>query len=150
MSEIITHTTLNHIGYVQCLYEKSDRLFKSFVRPVAAFDRDGKIDRASKVFCEIAGMAEDDVRFRLANLFDWFNDWNAGLTETARGVFTSAEPMTVVHGIAIPLRPGSRNTKAELERYTEAAFFPMSYDGKKIEYGGILLAGEPITFSGNP
>jgi len=135
-----TEESSARIKYVRYIYENIEKYptaFESFVFPIAIYDNAGTIIKATMLFNELAGITEDEINQRKVNISDCLNYGNAGLSEATHSVFNDTEK--VLHGLVRPLNSKTAVTKSESAIYTGAVFFPMTYKGKHIEYGAVLL-----------
>jgi PAS domain-containing protein len=77
------------MGYVQYIYKNRDTYsaFEDFSFPIVLYDRKGIIAAANKRFRDFTEIKEDDIRPGKINIFDYLDDENAGLLETAHNAF---------------------------------------------------------------
>ena len=148
MSEINAHNVHIRVAYIQSVYRESDRVFEMFMQPIAAYDKDGKIVKASRDFRKLSGITEEDIRTRSADIFDCLNNENAGITEAARSVFDEKYTEKIVNNLVCPLLPKTEVAKKLLDKFKSAVFFPMSHIEGSVEYGGVLLMEEEKMDSG--
>jgi len=135
----------NQIDFIRFLYlnpEKHPTGLDMLVNPIAVYDRDGNIVNANKDFRKISDIAEDDIRGKGANLFEYLNNTeNEGLTEAAKTALYNGTKY--FEEIKLPLLVKTARAAKEMALYTKAAFFPITHnrDGS-VKYGAMLLAKE--------
>ena len=66
------HERLDHIRYYYTHTETCPRTFETWSFPIAAYDREGVIHRANKMFREFAGISGDDIRCGVTR---WYHQW---------------------------------------------------------------------------
>jgi hypothetical protein len=122
--------------------------FLGYPRSVAAYDRDGTVVQATKLFCEIAGIKWEDICCRKVNIFNILNGENAGLPEIMRNVFNDIE--TTLPDMAYPFHIKTDAGKSKAALYMEISVFPISYEvnNEDVRHGGILLLEKEKTDSG--
>ena len=134
INEKAVHTRVEHIRYI---YQKSHLAFETYMQPIAAYDRDGRIVRATSDFRALAGITGDDISKGSANIFDCLNGGNAGILEAVRDVFNDTE--IIVPTNMHPLHFKTTVAEYQLSKFKYAVFFPMAYAEKSVRYGGVVL-----------
>lgn len=128
------------MGYVQYAYKNRDTYsaFEDCTFPIALYNRDGIIAAVNKRFYDFTGVKDIDIQHGKINIFELFDNENAGLLEAARNAFDGKE---------IVYRSGKRILRAEpdtpedrlLKKHPNAMFYPMTRDNNGIKLVGILL-----------
>ena len=130
----------NRLDYARYVYKNAEGVFEDFAQPIAAFDRDGRIIKATGLFRKLAGITEDEIRQGGASIFNCLNNKNAGLLEAAQNVFGDGEK--ILTDLVRPLRVKSHTAEFQAAQYTRAAVFPFTYLSGDIEYGAVYLMYE--------
>jgi len=130
----------NVAGYIQSIFQKSDKIFEKIKEPIAVFDGKGKIVRTTKLFRKLACITEDDISGGVS-IYDCLNDENTGLSEAVES-FLLHDSKKKIENLVFPLLPKTESVKEELADYTAVLLFPVSYDREWMEYGGVMLIAE--------
>ena len=129
------------VDYIQYVYQNTDRhpgYFERLPFPVAVYDIVGTIIRANRVFRNITGTTEDDIRNEKANIFDLIDKKNAWFfTKAAFGAFDGSEK--VYENIGPALTPCDDVAARLVAKFPHAIFFPMAYDREGVRHAAVLL-----------
>ena len=134
------HRRVDYIQYTYSNTQIHPRAFEISSFPVAVYDHDGKIAGANKIFRDVAGITEEDILNRKANIFDCINETNTILIEAAHGAFDGEEKVYL--SISPALNTNGCIADYQITLYPNAIFFPMSYDGDGVRLAGVLLDEE--------
>jgi len=134
------------VDYVQYTYKYERSCFDGLAFPIAVYDRDGIIAGANKIFREISGITEDDIRLGKVNFFDCLNDKNAVFIEAAHNAFSGGEK--VYQNISPALHTNGDIADYQITLFPNAIFFPMTYDRDGVKFAGVLLDENKVDDTG--
>jgi hypothetical protein len=140
MNIINKYSIHDRVEYIQDMFVLSDRFptaFECFVLPLAAYDAEGKMVRANKIFRRLTGITEDDISCGRANLFKYLNEKNKGIIGAAKKAFDDEE--VILQDLIYPMCSAARGEEKELSLFKNAVFFPLAYDRECITYSGVLF-----------
>jgi len=137
-STATVHSLLELIQYLFTNPEKHTAGIDLPMNPIAVYDRDGSIVKASEYFLKISDITRDDIQNNRANLFECLNTENKGLVEAAKGALYNGTKY--FEEVDRPLSVKKAYTSSQMALYTKAAFFPITHNrDKSVEYGAAVF-----------
>ena len=121
------------VDVVQRDYTNNPKHFENHILPIAAYDRDGIIAGANKLFRNLIGVSENDIQKGAINLYDYIDEKKVNLIDLAHNAFNGGE--RVCKDARCILQTEAEQTYL----YPFAILFPMTRDGDDVTLAGIML-----------
>jgi len=132
---IVVNTVQSFLNY---LLEGHKDTIERVKEPIAVYSKDGTIIMAEKKFRELAGITEEDITLKKANLFDCLNSENEKILAGAREVFNGIR-LSENYPVN-PLRVMPEAAYGKSLEFVSVTFFPVSYAQNEVEYSAFYLS----------
>ena len=129
---------LEHIKYLCNNTDKHPKGIDLLYQPIAVYDRNGVIVKASKQFLQFTGNEGRDVAADKINITDCLNDKNGVMAAAAMGAVCEYQE-SILRGLHKPMKSDMSAHAPEAEKYKEAAFFYMLDTRTGEIYGAVLF-----------